>query len=350
MKISSVQIKDLFFFGAIVILAILSIAVIKPFIGILVISLVLVELFHPVYYFLLKKTKSIELSSVLSTLFVIFLVIIPIAFVFVVAGNQALTIKDNIQNYIEANKLFDNGGAELTNKINEILGQLKIHLTVQEIDYKQTFIAIISTLAGTTSSIFSLLKDTINIFIDATFLIYTLYYLFREHGNLRKTFKKMSPLEDGLDDLFIDKFHAISKSVIKGSLVVGIAQAVLGGLAFWAAGISAPLFWTVIMFFLSILPLGSGFIWIPASLILIATNHPVEGIGLFIWGVAVISSVDNFIRSKLLQKDIQLHPLISFFSIIGGIQVFGMLGLIYGPLILILFLSLYSAYRHKYKP
>lgn len=349
MNLKHAHIKDLFFFVAIITLAILSFLMIKPFLGIIVVSLVLVEIFSPVYYWLLRKVKNTDIAAILSTLFVVIAVIIPLLFIFLVATNQALSIKDSVQTYITENNLFENNGAELTNRLNTFLASIKINFRFEGVDYKGAIIDVASNIVGSASTIVGFLKDLVGIIIAATFLIYTLIYLFKEHGNLRGTFIKLSPLDNELDKLFIDKFNSIAKSIVKGSIVIGAVQGIAGGLMFWILGIEAPLFWTLVMIFLATVPLGSGFIWGPASVILFISGQPVQGIILFLWGLLVISSIDNFLRPKLLEKDIQLHPLVSFFSILGGIQLFGPLGIIYGPLIVILFLSLYEVYRHKYK-
>ncbi len=349
MNLKNAHLKDLFFFVAIITLAILSFLMIKPFFGILVVSLVLVEIFSPVYYYILKKVKNSDLSAILSTLFVIIVVIIPLLFILLVAANQALSIKDSVQAYITENRLFENNGAELTNRLNTFLSSVGINFRFDGINYKDAIVGFAGSIVGSASNILGLLGDLVNIIIAATFLIYTLIYLFKEHGNLRSIFIKFSPLDNELDKLFIEKFNSISKSIVKGSIVIGAAQGLAGGFMFWLLGIEAPLFWTLVMIFLATVPLGSGFVWAPAAVILMVAGHPVQGIILMLWGLLVISSIDNFLRPKLLEKDTQLHPLVSFFSILGGIQLFGPLGIIYGPLVVILFLSLYEVYRHKYK-
>lgn len=349
MELKHTHLKELFFFFLLIALAAISFFIFKPFLGIIVISIVLVEIFSPIYYFLLKKIKNVDIAATLSTLFVIIVVIIPMIFILLIATNQALSLKDSLQAYITDNHLLENNGAELTNRINDFLASLRINFEFEAVDYKGAILNLAGSIVGSASTVVGFLKDIVNVIIAATFLIYTLIYIFKEHGNLRSTFKKFSPLDNELDNLFIEKFNAISTSVVKGTLVVGAVQGIAGGIMFWILGINAPLFWTLVMIFLSTVPLGSGFVWIPASIILLVSGQPVKAIILFLWGILVISSIDNFLRPKLLEKDAKLHPLVSFFSVLGGIRLFGILGIIYGPLMVILFLALYEAYRHKNK-
>jgi len=344
-----INIKELFFFIAILSLGVLSFMMFKPFIGIIVVSLVFVEIFSPVYYFLLKIVKNPTVSAILSTLFIIILVIIPLTLIVLIAANQALSIRDNLQAYITENHLLENNGAELTNRINNFLLSLKVNYRIESIDYKAIALEVAGGIVGGASTVIGVLRDFVGVIVAITFLIYTMIYLFREHGNLREVFKKLSPLDDEFDDLFIVKFNSIARSVVKGSLIIGIVQGAIGGILFWILGIEAPLFWTLVMIFFATIPLGSGFIWAPAALILFVTGKPAEGIILLLGGLLIISTIDNILRPKLMEKDTNLHPLVSFFSILGGIYLFGPLGLIYGPLIVILFLSLYEVYRHKYK-
>ena len=133
-----------------------------------------------------------------------------------------------------------------------------------------------------------------------------------------------------------------------GSGVVAIVQGLLGGLAFWGVGLPGAL-WGSVMAFMSLVPVvGCAIIWIPASLVLFAQGNTGAGIFLLLWGVLVISSVDNVIRVFVVKGPVEMHPLLIFFSVVGGIQFAGLLGVVFGPLIVAVVQSLLEIFRGEF--
>ena len=148
------------------------------------------------------------------------------------------------------------------------------------------------------------------------------------------------------NEIFLRTSDVISASVY-GVLVIATIQGVLGGLAFWVAGLPSALLWGVVMIFLSMIPMAGAFIvWVPAAIYLFATGEWGWGIFLTIWGALVIGSIDNFLRPKLVGERTRLHELLIFFSVLGGLQVFGVIGLVLGPVIVALTLALVDVLRH----
>jgi len=120
----------------------------------------------------------------------------------------------------------------------------------------------------------------------------------------------------------------------------------LGGLAFWVLGLPSALLWGVLMTLLSMIPMtGSWLVWIPAALYLVATGHWVKAIILVAWGALVVGTIDNFLRPRLVGKRAHLHELLVFFSVLGGLRLFGLLGLVLGPVVLAIAIALLSATR-----
>jgi predicted PurR-regulated permease PerM len=136
------------------------------------------------------------------------------------------------------------------------------------------------------------------------------------------------------------------RASVHGVLVIAVIQGSLAGLAFWVLGIPSPLLWTLVMIILSTIPIaGSFLVWIPAAIYLLATGHWVKALLLAAWCGGVVGSVDNFLRPKLVGGRAGLHELFIFFAVLGGLQVFGILGIILGPLTLAVTLALFEAFR-----
>jgi predicted PurR-regulated permease PerM len=146
-----------------------------------------------------------------------------------------------------------------------------------------------------------------------------------------------------------DKFFKMVVSNTIGIPVVALAQAIVGFIGYWIIGLEDIWFWFVITFFASAIPLvGSALAYIPISIIFFANNQYYEGIFILIWGSLVIGSIDNICRFTLLKKLDDVHPLITVFGIIVGLNVFGFLGLIFGPLLLSMLFLLIEIYRDEY--
>jgi len=133
-----------------------------------------------------------------------------------------------------------------------------------------------------------------------------------------------------------------------GSGIVAVAQGILGGLAFYGLGLRGVL-WGAVMAFMSLVPVvGAAVIWIPASAILFLQGRPGAGVFLLLWGFLVISSVDNLIRMFVVRGPVRMHPLLIFFSVLGGIKLWGLLGIVFGPLALAMVQALLEIFRGEF--
>jgi len=131
-------------------------------------------------------------------------------------------------------------------------------------------------------------------------------------------------------------------------VTIAALQGVLGGLAFWILGVPNPILWATILAFICMIPIaGSFFVWLPVSIYLVMTDHWGKAILLGLWGLLVISTIDNVLRPKLIKNQTKLHELFVFFSVLGGISVFGLLGIVFGPVILAITLGLLQTFKQE---
>jgi predicted PurR-regulated permease PerM len=183
------------------------------------------------------------------------------------------------------------------------------------------------------------------------FTLLSLYYLFKDGERLFNGLKGILPIPPRERDLLIDRFRDMVNATIFGGLLIALIQGVLGGMAFWVLGIASPLLWGTAMALFSFIPLGgTALIWIPAALLLIIQGAVAKGIILLAIGVFIISSVDNLLRPLVVGVQTHIHPLLLFFTVIGGLQAFGMIGIITGPLIASLCLTLIEIYLQGGQP
>jgi predicted PurR-regulated permease PerM len=148
----------------------------------------------------------------------------------------------------------------------------------------------------------------------------------------------------------VGKFVSVTRATLKGTILIGVAQGLLGGLAFWAVGIDGAIFWGTVMTVLSIIPgVGGALVWVPAAIILMATGEIWRGIALGLFCALVVGSVDNVLRPRLVGQDTKMHELLIFFSTLGGLMFFGAMGFILGPILAALFVTAWEMFATAFR-
>jgi predicted PurR-regulated permease PerM len=185
-------------------------------------------------------------------------------------------------------------------------------------------------------------------------MLYLLFFLLRDGEELFRVIKDAVPLRAEQQRVIFSKFATVVRATVKGTIVVAILQGALGGLMFWFLGIRAALLWAALMALLSLLPaVGSALVWLPVALYLLATGALWQGLVLIAYGVLVIGLVDNLLRPMLVGTDIKMPDYVVLLSTLGGLEIFGMNGIVLGPLIAAMFMVVWdilSASRHARDP
>jgi predicted PurR-regulated permease PerM len=160
----------------------------------------------------------------------------------------------------------------------------------------------------------------------------------------------LSPLPEEQDRRIIQKFRDMAGAILIGNGFCGLLQGVAGGTAFWVLNIGSPLLWGVVMAILAFLPiLGISAVMLPASVILFVQGRVAAAVGLFIFFVLLSGFAEYILKPRLVGGRMQMHPLLVFLAIVGGLQLFGILGVVYGPLVVTLFLTLAEIYNANYR-
>jgi predicted PurR-regulated permease PerM len=158
------------------------------------------------------------------------------------------------------------------------------------------------------------------------------------------------PMQDRDEQRMLDRFTSVTRATLKGTAAIGMLQGSLVGIAFWVVGIPSAVFWGTIMAVLSIIPgIGTALVWGPAVIILAAGGNHLKAGGLFLFCAVVVGSIDNLLRPILVGKDTQMHELMIFFGTLGGIFMFGIMGMIIGPIVAALFITIWEIYAVAFK-
>jgi predicted PurR-regulated permease PerM len=323
-----------------------------PFIEVILWAVVLVIVFFPVHRRIRARVGSPGWSAVLSCLLVIVVILVPLTLLTVAVVNELGNFAQMLQPKADGSGGAAGAAAGLLDPNSPYIGPA-LRWLGQYVDLNsvnsQGFIA--ERLKGVSGAIASrtlgLVGGAVGFVVEVFFVIFTMYYLFRDGERLRAAAYDMVPLSGPQAREIFDRTGEVISASVYGVLVIAVIQGVLGGLAFWVLGLPSPLLWGVVMIFLSMIPMAGAFIvWVPAAIYLGLTGHWVSALILTVWGALVIGSIDNFLRPKLVGERTRLHELLVFFSVLGGLQVFGIIGLVLGPVIVAITIALLDLLRH----
>jgi predicted PurR-regulated permease PerM len=186
----------------------------------------------------------------------------------------------------------------------------------------------------------------LNLFV----MLYAMFFFFKDgHKILERIFYYL-PLNDEDETRMLARFTSITRATVKGTLVIGIIQGALAGIAFWVAGIEGAALWGTIMTILSIIPgIGAALVWVPVVIILFVTGQSLTATLLAAWCAAVVGTVDNFLRPMLVGRDAKMPDLLILIGTLGGLFLFGPMGFIVGPIVCGLFLTVWDIYGATFR-
>jgi predicted PurR-regulated permease PerM len=199
------------------------------------------------------------------------------------------------------------------------------------------------------SSAMGLIGTATRLGIQLTITFFGLYYLLAAPRGTWRAIRPFIPFSAANAELLRERFHAVTISTLVGTGLTAAVQGLMVGAAFWVVGLSNPLFWGVVTFVFSILPVvGSGLVWGPGAAALAIDGRWGAAIGLTLWGVLAVANVDYLIRPFVYSRWARIHPFITIIGAFAGLRYFGLLGLLIGPLAISYFFELIRMYRAEY--
>ena len=306
-----------------------------PYLGVFVLAATFAVIFQPLHQKILRLVRQNEgLAAFLSTVIVIIVILVPL-FIF------------SFQLIQEARGLYtDLTTGKNTVLPNEVVVLIKDRLQkfIPGISFNpdQYLRQLLESLVTNFGSVFSTFSK---FFINFALSLFALYYFFKDGNRFKNAIISLSPLSDEHNRMILKKLQTTVSSVINGSLIVALAQGILAGLGFFIFGLPNPVLWGSVTVIAALLPaIGTALITMPAGFYLLLTGQVPQGIGVIVWGIAIVGTIDNFLRPKLIQRKIHIHPFFILLSVIGGIALFGPIGFLIGPLVLSLLFALLDIY------
>ncbi|MBP9757667.1 MAG: AI-2E family transporter [Candidatus Pacebacteria bacterium] len=313
--------------------------VVKPFFSALALGAVFAVVLQPVYRRIRSYVRGKESLAALSTVGVsIIIVLIPIIFVSLQLLKEAQALYGSL-NDTDTQRVFSQwvtaNGAKVDTYVPNASQSLR-EISASFDDYARAAASwIVLNIGAAFSSIASLF---LNLFI----FFVTLYYLLRDGGRLKRYLIELSPLNDSDDEHIVHKLEVAVNSVVKGKLAIAVIQGVLAGIGLAIFGVPNPVVWGLVAIVVSLIPpIGTALVLFPAIMYLVIAGELPSAGGLTLWAVGV-SVIDNVIGPRLIGDGMQIHPLLVLLSVLGGLALFGPVGLFLGPLSIALLLALLS--------
>ena len=325
----------------------LFLSMIEQFLMALFLAGIFSALARPVYLYLAKLFGGRRhLASMTTLILLFFVVLIPTLLLLGIVVGQAIDVGQSATPWVKET-LSDRGA------ITEYLKSLPFYeyiLPYQEMILEKAGQAVGAISKFLVDGLSSVTLGTVHFVFMAFVMLYSMFFFLLDGDKFMKKMMYYLPLNSSDENHMLDKFTSVTRATLKGTLLIGLLQGGLAGLAFFVVGLPNAVFWGAIMAVLSIIPsVGSSLVWIPAAIILMANSQLAAGIGLLIFCGVLVGSLDNLLRPILVGKDTKLHELMIFLSTLGGIFMFGVVGLFVGPIIASLFVAIWEMYGVAFK-
>jgi predicted PurR-regulated permease PerM len=338
--------ERIFFFGMVLFLIVIAFFLIKPFITPILFALALVVILKPLYNRLLaaRWVKGSEKRAAAATLVIFLLVIaIPVFFIISAAISQAASLFTSLE--------FDGldfSPQEIIASVEAAIQQIGVEgFQLDELSIGENIQESLGNLASWLGSVaVSLGQSLPRLFTNWLIIlvvIVVLLPLYRRPG--KQDIMELVPFPEEITQLFMDKFNMMIIAMFKGTFIIAFAQGAIMGVVFWIAGVPYTMFLTILSMFLSLVPLvGISLVAWPVGIILLLTGQVWQGIFVIAAFLIVIANVDTILRPRLVPKGAYLNPALVILSVFGGLQLMGLIGALYGPVIMILLITSIEVY------
>jgi predicted PurR-regulated permease PerM len=318
----------------------------EPFLKPIFIAIVFAIVFFPFHARIQGDIRNQNLAALLSTLLVLLVIIVPT----VLLGTA---IRDELADAYQSLSLrsAQSGGwvpylLQLSDRIKEFAGR---YIDVAQYDLREE---LLNWLEQASSFLLKQLTgaagNLVSFIVNGALAFFTLFFLFRDGRRVLRRMSVITPLRPAQIERLTSEVGKTITASVYGGLAVATAQGILTGLAFWVLGLNSPILWGVAAAIFSFVPfIGSSVVWLPASIFLIISGQWIKGLVLLGWGAGVVGMADNVIRPYVISGHVKFHPVYIFFSLMGGVQAFGILGLFIGPVVVAIAQALFSLIREE---
>jgi predicted PurR-regulated permease PerM len=324
-------------------------SVIRIFILDIVLAAVVATLFLPLYKCILKLFRgSAGLSAFVSCLIILLGILLPVLLISDIVLVQGIDLYHTAEPQVR--ELIQKGVPQsiLDRVEGTWLGSVFESLAVDWHTVSQNALEMLGATGAKLINKTS--RATLRLVINLFVILFSVFYFLRDGEHILQRVRAVIPLSEEYKDRIVSRFSAISRATVRGVLLIALIQSFLGTMTLWIFGVDAWLLWGVVMLVFSVIPfVGTGGILIPTGIISIISGNVWQGVAIICISVFVVSTIDNFLRPRLVGSHAGMHDLIVFFSTLGGIAVFGPSGFIMGPLIAAIFLTVLDIFSIEFQ-
>jgi predicted PurR-regulated permease PerM len=348
--ISGTNLRTAFVLLLVVAVTMLFLAVTWPFFKPLLLGALLAGLFHPLYRWITRLVGGrASLGAAVTLLVLVVLGLGPVSAFLGIVLQQALTMSDQAIPWLSQHL-----GAASTFNLNEWVVR-KFPALAKYMPSQEQLVEQVGNAAKTAGAFLvgfasRMTATTAAFLLNLFVMLYAMFFFFRDGNKILERIFYYTPLNDEDETRMLTQFASITRATVKGTLVIGMIQGTLAGIAFWVAGIEGAALWGTIMTILSIIPgIGAALVWVPAVIILYVTGQYLTATLLAAWCAAVVGTVDNFLRPMLVGRDAKMPDLLILIGTLGGLFLFGPMGFIVGPIVCGLFLTVWDIYGTTFR-
>ncbi len=324
----------------------------QPFLMAIFLATILATLCYPGYKLVLGLVKQrANLAAMLSCLVITAMIIVPCVLLILSLAGQARQVYERFKLASETGelqKLMDVQNQPYLGPVLEYVGEYV------EIDSREV-IGRLTDVAQKVSGFFinqtaAVVSGVVHVVASFFIMIICMFFLFRDGSAMVALLQSWTPLSESYERLITETFQSVASATVLGSLLTAVAQGIAGGLVFWILGLPNALLWGSMMALFSLVPVvGTGIVWVPWAIFLVATGSYVRAIILTAAAVLFVGMIDNVLRPLLIEGKAKMHTMLVFFSIMGGIGYFGIIGMLIGPIIVALGLTFLELYKIEYR-
>ena len=345
------RLVTVFFFALLMVLLYFAYLIVSPFLRPIAWAAILAVVVYPAHMRLVRLLRGrATVSALIVTLFILFLVLAPALRLAGFLAEEAIEFSKLARSFVEEDRVKEWQGSPWVMELARLWDLSSAHLESFNIDLKKVTLEGIQKTSGLlVSQATAVVQNVFTLPLHVIIWLFTFFFFLKDGKELCERVRSLLPMSEADQASLFDRIVNAVFAVVHGSIITAMVQGLLAGLGYWALGVPFALLLGVATSFTALFPIGGAtLIWLPACGYLFVQGAYMKGAILLIWGIGIVSGIDNVLKPLLIGNRLRLPVLFLFFSILGGLAAFGILGLILGPVIFALLAALLDLYVKEY--